>query len=308
MADQAIPLGAGYEMTLTRTFNAPPALVFDCFTDPHHFAKWWGPLGCENVIHKLEAWPGGEISLIMSGPGFSHTMGGEFVELDRPRRLVFRTMAFEAPDGGWGIVNRNTVTFEARNGATRVTLHTLVERAEGELVLGALGGMKTGWGQSLERLGDLVGGGGKMDLDVGERIVILTRAFDATREQVWRALTDPQAFVRWWCAGAGVVDEMDLRPGGKWSLRQTSPDGSAHRFWGEFREIEPPSRLTLTQGFDDYAPIDVVWRLEEDWGRTTLTRIMTFPDNQYRDGMLQSGLDWAAAASYDELAALLAQA
>src|SRR5437879_3846358 len=100
MADQAIPLGAGYELTLTRTFNAPPALVFDCFTDPEHFAKWWGPLGCENIIHKLDARPGGEISLQMSGPGFSHPMGGDFVEVERPTRLVFRSKAFEAPDGG----------------------------------------------------------------------------------------------------------------------------------------------------------------------------------------------------------------
>jgi hypothetical protein len=37
-----------------------------------------------------------------------------------------------------------------------------------------------------------------------------------------------------------------------------------------------------------------------------LTRTMTFPDNNYRDGMLQSGLDRGAAQSYDQLAALLA--
>ena len=111
------------------------------------------------MIHRLDARPGGEISLIMSGPSFSHTMGGEFVELDRPRRLVFLSKAFEAPDGGWGIVNRNTLTFEERDGVTTMTLHVRVERAEGELVLGALGGMKIGWDQSLDRLVDLVAQG-----------------------------------------------------------------------------------------------------------------------------------------------------
>jgi uncharacterized protein YndB with AHSA1/START domain len=156
MADQATALGAGYEITLTRTFDAPATLVFDCFTDAEHFAKWWGPAGCENVIHRLDARPGGEISLLMSGPGFSHTMGGEFVEIERPRRLVFLSKAFEAPGGGWGIVNRNTLTFEDQGGVTRMTLHTLVEKAEGELVLGALGGMGAGWSQSLDRLEALV--------------------------------------------------------------------------------------------------------------------------------------------------------
>ncbi|MDB5461368.1 MAG: hypothetical protein JWO72_3109, partial [Caulobacteraceae bacterium] len=306
MADQATPLGAGYEVTLTRTFNAPAVLVFDCFTDPDRLAKWWGPLRCENVIHKLDPRPGGEISLHMAGPGYSHTMGGEFVEIDRPTRLVFLSKAFEAPGGGWGIVNRNTLTFEERDGRTTLTLHTRVEKAEGEIVLGALGGMKAGWGQSLERLGDLVGGGGKMDLEVGDKRIVLTRAFDAPRERVWRALTEPETFARWWCAGGCVVEEMDVRPGGRWSVQQTSPDGSVHRFWGEYRDVEPPARLAMTQGFDAYAPIEVVHLLTQEWGRTVLTRTMSFPDNAYRDGMLQSGLDRGAADSYDHLAKLLA--
>ncbi len=307
MADSAAAaLGAGHEMTLVRTFNAPAALVFDCFTDADRLAKWWGPLGCENTALRLDPRPGGEISLIMTGPGYSHTMGGEYVEIERPTRLVFLTKAFEAPDGGWGIINRNTVTFEEKDSRTRITLHTRVEKAAGEVVLGALAGMKTGWGQSLERLGDLVGGGGKMDLEIGDRVIVLTRAFDATPAQVWRALTEPDAFARWWCAGGCVVEEMDVREGGKWSVRQTSPDGSVHRFWGEYRRIEPPVRLALTQGFDDHAPIEVVQTLTEEWGRTTLTRTMTFPDNHYRDGMLGSGLEPGAAQAYDKLAEVLA--
>lgn len=155
MADNAKPLGAGHEVNLTRTLKAPAPLVFDCFTNVERFAKWWGPAGCENEIHRFDVRPGGEISLTMSGPGFSHTMGGEFVEIEPPRRLVFRTMAFEAPRGGWGIVNRNTITFEERDGVTTMTLHTLVEKAAGEVVLGALGGMEEGWSQSLDRLVEL---------------------------------------------------------------------------------------------------------------------------------------------------------
>jgi uncharacterized protein YndB with AHSA1/START domain len=308
MADQATALGAGYEVTLTRTFNAPAALVFDCFVEPGHFARWWGPLRCENTINRLDARPGGEISLRMAGPGFDHVMGGEFVEIDRPRRLVFLTKAFEAPDGGWGIINRNTVTFEDRGGSTRLTLHTLVEKADGDLVLGALGGMRVGWGQSLERLGDLVGGGGKLEVEVGDKLIVLTRTFDAPIERVWWALTDPNAFARWWCAGQCVVEAMDVRLGGQWSLRQTSPDGSAHRFFGEYRAVEPPTRLAMTQGFDAHEPIEVVHDLTDQWGRTLLTRTMTFPNNSYRDGMLGSGLESGAAESYDKLAEVLTAA
>jgi len=306
MADDAKPLSAGFETTMVRMFKGPPELVFDCFVEPEHFAKWWGPLGCENEIYTLDARPGGQISLRMAGPGYDHVMGGEFLEIDKPKRLVFLSKAFEAPGGGWGIVNRNTIIFEAENGQTKVSTHVRVERAEGALVLGALSGMKTGWGQSLERLGDLVGGGGKMDLEISDRKVVIVRAFDARPEQIFQALTDPAVFPLWWCSGGGEIETMDVRPGGKWSLLQTSPDGSTHRFWGEYREIEPSTRLVMTQGFDAYEDVEVEYVLAEEWGRTRLTRTMRFPDNDYRDGMVQSGFYWVASDSYDTLARLLA--
>jgi uncharacterized protein YndB with AHSA1/START domain len=299
------PVGPGFEVTMTRTFQAPPALVFDCFTDPVHFAKWWGPLQCESTVYELDARPGGNISLRMAGPGYDHVMGGEFVELDRPRRLVFRAKAFKGPDGEWQMIHRTTLTFEDRDGATRMTSHTVVETAKGDLVLGALGGMRAGWGQSMERLGDLVGGGGKTDLEIGDKTIVLRRAFDAPVAMVWQALTDPGALQRWCFGGDSTIDEMDVRPGGTWSLWVTGLDGERHRFWGKYVEVEPPSRLVMTQGFDAHADVPVVQTLTNEWGRTLLTRTMTFPDNSYRDGMLGSGYDTHCAANYDKLAEML---
>jgi uncharacterized protein YndB with AHSA1/START domain len=300
------PPGAGYEMTIERLFEAPRELVFDCFTDPKHLAAWWGPLGSSNEIKALDVRPGGQISLRMMGPSFDHVMGGEYVEIERPRRLVFLTKAFEAPGGGWGIVNRNTITFEEAGGATRMVLHTLVERAEGDLVQGALGGMKAGWGQSLERLGDLVGGGGKTDVEVADRKILLRRAFDVPRETLWSYLVDPYLMMKWWIAGGGEVEVMDVRPGGEWKVRATHGDGQSHLFWGKFVEIEPPGRMVMTQGFDAYADTPVEIILTEEWGRTVLTRIMNFPDNSYRDGMMGSGYARHCALSFDLLAAAAA--
>jgi uncharacterized protein YndB with AHSA1/START domain len=301
------PLGAGYEITIMRTFEAPPELVFDCFTDPRHFAAWWGPLGCQSVVHVLDARPGGEISVQMVGQGYDHPMGGEFVEIDRPRRLVFKTKAFEAPDGGWGIVNRNTVTFEPHPMGTRMTLHTLVERAQGGLVLGALSGMHVGWSQSLEKLGDLVGGGGKTDIEVSDKRVVVTRAFDTTPARLWQALTDPKDLAGWWAGGGATVETFDLRPGGQWSIRTPGANGATHRFYGEFREVNPPTRLAMSQGFDQYPPVvEVTQEISQAWGRTVLTRTMVFPENIYRDGMLNAGFDRGMAATYDRLAEVVA--
>jgi uncharacterized protein YndB with AHSA1/START domain len=302
----AKPPGPGYEVTITRIFRAAPAVVFDCFTDPVHFAKWWGPLGCQSTIYELDARPGGNLSLRMAGPGYDHVMGGEFVELDRPSRLVFRAKAFEAPGGGWALIHLNTLSFEDLGGATRMTLRTVVEKAEGDLVLGALGGMRAGWGQSFERLGDLVGGGGRMDIEVGETSVLLRRAFDAPRESVWRALTEPGAFAQWWAGGGGVVEQMDVRPGGTWGYRMTDNAGAQHRFWGEYVEVDPPARLVMTQGFDAFADMPVEITLTQEWGRTALTWLMTFPDRTYRDGVLSAGYEPHSAASFDLLAKVLA--
>lgn len=296
------PLGAGYEMTIERIFEASRELVFDCFTDPVHFAKWWGPLGCKSTIYELDARPGGNISLRMAGPGYDHVMGGEYLELDRPSRLVFRAKAFEAPGGGWAMIHRTTLTFVPLGDATQMTLHTVVEKAEGDLVLGALGGMRAGWGQSLERLGDLVGGGGKTDIEVAEKRITLVRAFDIPREKLWPYLVDPDLMMTWWIAGEGRVETMDVRPGGEWRVRATHGDGQDHLFWGKFVEIEPPARLVMTQGFDAYKDVPVETTLTEEWGRTVLTRTMTFPDNSYRDGMLGSSYARHSATSFDLLA------
>jgi uncharacterized protein YndB with AHSA1/START domain len=299
------PIGAGYEVRIERIFEAPVELVFDCFTQREHFQRWWGPLGCRNDIYALDARPGGEISLRMAGPGYDHVMGGEYVEIERPRRLVFLTKAFEAPDGGWGIINRNTVTFESVGDATRMVLHTLVERAEGEVVLAALGGMRAGWGQSFERLGELVGGGGTTDVEVGDRQITLVCAFDAPRERVWAALTQPELFGRWFCTGCGENLAMDVRPGGQWSLTVAGADGAQHRFWGEFTELEPPARLVMTQGFDAHEAVPVVYTLTEEWRRTVLTRVMRFPSNAYRDGMLGAGYARGTQKSFAILAELV---
>src|SRR3569833_130574 len=93
------PLGAGHEVRIERIFEAPVDLVFDCFTDPEHFRRGWGPLGCRNDLYALDARPGGEISLRMAGPGYDHVMGGEYIEIERQRRLVILTKAFKATGG-----------------------------------------------------------------------------------------------------------------------------------------------------------------------------------------------------------------
>ena len=86
----------------------------------------------------------------------------------------------------------------------------------------------------------------------GGRIVI-TRLFDAPRELVWKAWTDPEHFKRWW----GPKDytspycEMDLRVGGKYINCMRSPEGQEYWGTGVFLEIIPMERLVFTDCFAD---------------------------------------------------------
>jgi uncharacterized protein YndB with AHSA1/START domain len=143
------------ELTLVRSFKAPRSLVFKMWTDQKHFAQWWGPRGFCAPHCRLDARPGGSIDVRMVGMGQDNPMSGEFLEIDPPRRLVFTTMAFKEPDGSWGIVNHNTLTFEEDDGITRMTLHCVVKQASATIAP-ALDGMEQGWSESLDKLIELV--------------------------------------------------------------------------------------------------------------------------------------------------------
>lgn len=85
------------------------------------------------------------------------------------------------------------------------------------------------------------------------RTVEITRIFDAPRELVWRAWTDPQQMMRWWGPPTFTtpVCSMDLRVGGKYLYCMQSPEGQ--QFWstGVYQEIIPPERLVFTDSFAD---------------------------------------------------------
>jgi uncharacterized protein YndB with AHSA1/START domain len=83
--------------------------------------------------------------------------------------------------------------------------------------------------------------------DYANREIVTTRVFDAPRELVFRAWTDPKALVKWWGPNGFTTtsQEFDLRPGGAWRLVMHGPNGTDYP--GEFRfvEIAGPERLVL---------------------------------------------------------------
>lgn len=86
-----------------------------------------------------------------------------------------------------------------------------------------------------------------------DREIVITRVFDAPRELVFEAWTDPKHITQWWGPKGFTtrVTQLDLRPGGKWRYVMIGPDGTEYPATGTFREIVPPERIVTSDEFDE---------------------------------------------------------
>lgn len=142
--------------------------------------------------------------------------------------------------------------------------------------------------------------------------IAMSRVFDAPRELVFTAYTDPEMVAQWWGlrTSTTIVDRMDVRPGGTWRFVQRETDGTEYAFNGEYREVTPPERLTYTFEFEPmpgHVIVDTV-TFEDLGGKTRVTATSLFQSMEDRDGMLASGMEGGANESWDQLAELLASA
>lgn len=100
----------------------------------------------------------------------------------------------------------------------------------------------------------------------------LVRTFDAPRELVWKAWTDPQHLAMWWGPHgfSNPVCEVDVRVGGAIHIEMRGPDGTIYPNDGEFVEVVPPERLAFTSGVTDLFEVLTTVTLTERGGRTTV--------------------------------------
>jgi uncharacterized protein YndB with AHSA1/START domain len=138
------------ELTITRTFAAPRALVFAAWTDARHLAQWWGPHGFTNPVCEIDPRVGGKLRIHMRGPdGATHHFEGVIRDIVAPERLVIANSVDVA--GRRMLEGLITVTFAERDGKTTMTVHARAAALADE-ALAWLGGMNEGWAQSIERL------------------------------------------------------------------------------------------------------------------------------------------------------------
>ncbi len=116
------------------------------------------------------------------------------------------------------------------------------------------------------------------------------RLFDAPREHVFSVWTDPALIPEWWGDGT-VVEEMDVRPGGRWRFRT-----SYGPVEGEYREVVAPERLVQT--FQDHLQ---TLEFEDVGGRTKRTQTMRFESTEQRDTTMQYGVEAGAEAGFERV-------
>lgn len=83
--------------------------------------------------------------------------------------------------------------------------------------------------------------------------IIIQRVFDAPRNKVWTAWTEPNHMTQWWGPKGFTtkVREFDLTPGGRCRYVMIGPDGTEYPGKGIFREIVPGERIVTTDEFDE---------------------------------------------------------
>lgn len=142
-----------YELVVTRTFNAPPRIVFEAWTRPELFKRWWVPksapmslLSCD-----MDVRTGGTYRLVFSHPAADQPIAffGCYREVTPPTRLVWTN-----DEGDQGAVT--TVTFEEHAGKTLVTLHERYPTTEA--LEEALAGSAQGLPEQFEQLDELLAG------------------------------------------------------------------------------------------------------------------------------------------------------
>lgn len=142
--------------------------------------------------------------------------------------------------------------------------------------------------------------------------LFIIREFDAPRELVFNAFTDPQLVVQWMGPRnlTMKIEYFDARDGGSWRYISTDPDGNEFAFRGVFHEISKPERAIQTFEFEmmkGHVVLDTALFEPLAGGhRTKLTIHSVFQSIGDRDGMVQSGMEGGLNEGYERLDELLA--
>lgn len=152
----------------------------------------------------------------------------------------------------------------------------------------------------------------KITAEPGKQEIVIEREFDAPRELVFKAFTDPELYVQW-IGPRGLtttLEKFEPRSGGSWRFIQKDESGNEYAFHGVNHEVLPPERIIDTFEFEGlpekgHVLLETVKFEDLPSNRTKMVSQSVFQSVADRDGMLQSGMEEGVNDSYDRLDELL---
>jgi len=153
-ADAASSKAQKRELVMTRTFDAPRALVFEAWTERQHLERWQGaPQGFTVTTEQSDIRPGGAFRICMRSPeGVDHWLQGVYREVVAPERLVFTHTWLDA-ERKPTTETLVTITFAERGGKTELTLRQSGFKSEESRA-----GHEGGWASTFDRLAEYLDG------------------------------------------------------------------------------------------------------------------------------------------------------
>jgi uncharacterized protein YndB with AHSA1/START domain len=146
----------------------------------------------------------------------------------------------------------------------------------------------------------------------GKQEILITREFNAPREQVFKAFTDPKLYTRWIGPRELKTTIVTFEPknGGKFRYIQRDKDGNKYAFHGVYHEVKAPERIIETFEYEGlpekgHAALETVKFESLSARRTRILEKSVFLSTEDRDGMLQADMERGIKESYERLDELL---
>lgn len=256
MGTMTMEPATGYELKITRVFDAPRELVWKAWTDPAMAKHWMGPRGFKATEFATPAEPGGRWHLAMVGhiPGTGEPVtlrqGGVTKEMRPPELLVY-TFAWE-DRSKVGLSespfkeNIVTVRFEERGDKTVMHFTQAPFATESER-----DGHTGGWNSAFDRFAEFMLAEQPARTATADEVpseLHLKRFFAAPRQLVFDAWTKPEMLREWWGPRnfTNPRCEFEARAGGNIHIDMRAPDGTVYPMSGKVIEFVPPYRFHFT--------------------------------------------------------------
>ena len=239
-------------LRVSRVFSAPRETVFKAWSSADHVKRWFCPNGYSVPDATVEMRVGGRFEVCMRSPeGVEHWTKGTFTEVVAPERLTIDHHVID-PCGGGPLFSAVTqVKFSPVHDGTLMEVVQTYTVADPAQVEPMLKGAPEGWRQTLDKLeaeiARIQGSGGSRSVVHGA--FHIERTYDATPEQVYKALSDEAAKNRWFYGPQGwrpIERFMDFRVGGRERAKGQFEGGVTTTFDAIYHDIVPRERIVYT--------------------------------------------------------------